>query len=107
MNKIKKLNIPDLRGGVNVLFACPFFISQLNGYFKTLKGIVHFYNTRDTKPECPDLYTEAEALAADCWPQPEVSANLNTAEMGDLGLTPEEEDAIVAFLRTLSDGYQP
>jgi cytochrome c peroxidase len=78
-----------------------------NGYFKTIRGIVHFYNTRDVKPECPDLYTEAEALAADCWPRPEVPANLNTAEMGDLGLTPEEEDAIVAFLRTLSDGYQP
>jgi cytochrome c peroxidase len=78
-----------------------------NGYFKTLRGIVHFYNTRDVKPVCPSLYTEAEALAADCWPQPEVSSNLNTAEMGDLGLTPEEEDAIVAFLRTLSDGYQP
>jgi cytochrome c peroxidase len=78
-----------------------------NGYFKTIRGIVHFYNTRDVKTKCPDLYTEAEALAADCWPRPEVSENLNTAEMGDLGLTPEEEDAIVAFLRTLSDGYQP
>jgi len=32
---------------------------------------------------------------------------LNTKEMGDLGLTPEEEDAIVAFLETLSDGYIP
>ena len=68
---------------------------------------MHFHNTRDVKPECPDLYTEAEALAADCWPPPEVPTNLNTAEMGDLGLTPEEEDAIVAFLRALSDGYQP
>ncbi len=24
-----------------------------NGYFKTLEGIVHFYNTRDVKPTCP------------------------------------------------------
>ena len=78
-----------------------------NGYFKSLEGIVHFYNTRDVKPECPGLYTEAEALAADCWPPPEVAENVNTDELGDLGLTSEEEAAIVAFLKTLSDGYVP
>jgi cytochrome c peroxidase len=78
-----------------------------NGYFKTLEGIVHFYNTRDVKPECPDPYTEAEALAADCWPPPEVAENVNKDELGDLGLTPDEEAAIVAFLKTLSDGFLP
>ena len=78
-----------------------------NGYFKTLEGIVHFYNTRDVKPVCPGLYTEAEALAADCWPAPEVAENVNTDELGDLGLTAEEEAAIVAFLKTLSDGFEP
>lgn len=76
-----------------------------NGYFKTLKGIVHFYNTRDVLPVCPGDYTEAEALDAGCWPAPEVAANVNMKELGDLKLTPEEEDAIVAFLKTLSDGY--
>ena len=36
-----------------------------NGYFKSLKGIVHFYNTRDVKPRCADPFTtEAEA-----WPR--------------------------------------
>jgi cytochrome c peroxidase len=78
-----------------------------NGYFKSLEGIVHFYNTRDTKPTCAGDYTEAQALAADCWPLPEVAENVNTDELGDLGLTPEEETAIVAFLKTLSDGYMP
>jgi len=78
-----------------------------NGYFKTLEGIVHFYNTRDVKPECPGLYTEAQALAANCWPAPEVAENVNTDELGDLGLTAEEEAAIVAFLKTLSDGFAP
>jgi cytochrome c peroxidase len=43
-----------------------------NGYFKTLEGIVHFYNTRDVLPECPGDYTEAEALDANCWPAPEI-----------------------------------
>jgi hypothetical protein len=40
-----------------------------------------------------------------CWPAPEVAENVNTAELGDLGLTAAEEAAIVAFLKTLSDGY--
>jgi len=78
-----------------------------NGYFKSLEGIVHFYNTRDVKPECPGPYTEAQALAADCWPAPEVAETVNQDELGDLGLTPEEEAAIVAFMKALSDGYQP
>jgi cytochrome c peroxidase len=78
-----------------------------NGYFKTLYGIVHFYNTRDLLPTCPGDYTETQALAANCWPAAEVAANMNKAELGDLGLTRAEEDAIVAFLKTLDDGYMP
>jgi len=77
-----------------------------NGYFKSLKSIVHFYNTRDTKPVCPDPFTkEADALALNCWPEPEVAANVNTSELGNLRLTDAQEDAIVAFMQTLSDGY--
>jgi cytochrome c peroxidase len=78
-----------------------------NGYFKTLEGVVNFYNTRDVKPVCPGDYTEAEALAANCWPAPEVTENVNRDELGDLGLTAEEESAIVAFLKTLSDSNVP
>jgi cytochrome c peroxidase len=79
-----------------------------NGYFKSLWGIVHFYNTRDVKPQCDNPFTtEADALSQDCWPAPEVAENVNMDELGNLGLTLEEEDAIVAFLTTLSDGYQP
>jgi cytochrome c peroxidase len=62
-----------------------------NGYFKSLEEIVHFYNTRDV-------------LGAG-WLPPEVGLNMNTAEMGNLGLNHGEELAIVAFLETLSDGY--
>jgi cytochrome c peroxidase len=78
-----------------------------NGYFKTLKGLVHFYNTRDVKPVCPGPYTEAEALAGGCWPPPEVEDNVNHTELGDLHLTPDQEASIVTFLKTLSDGYVP
>ena len=77
-----------------------------NGYFKSLKGIVHFYNTRDIKTRClDDFTTEADALAQNCWPAPEVVENVNTDELGDLGLTEDEEDAIVVFMKTLTDGY--
>ncbi len=56
-----------------------------NGVFKSLKEVVHFFNTRDILQ----------------WPSPEVNANINTT-VGNLGLTNSEEDAIVAFLSTLS-----
>jgi len=79
-----------------------------NGYFKTLKGLVNFYNTRDTKPRCKNpLTTEADALKQNCWPEPQITSNLNTTELGDLGLTDSEEDALVIFMQALSDGYNP
>lgn len=77
-----------------------------NGYFKSLWQIVHFYNTRDAKPPCVDDFTPVEdALAQGCWPRAEVGANVNTKELGDLKLTSSQEEAIVEFLKTLSDGF--
>ena len=102
-----KHKVPTLR---NVdLRPSPGFVKAYghNGYFKSLESIVHFYNTRDVLPECPGAYTDAAARAANCWPAPELSANLNEAELGNLKLSDREEAAIVAFLKTLSDGYQP
>ena len=82
-----------------------------NGYFKSLKRIVHFYNTRNTLPVCEptkkEPLTDKVAEMKGCWPLPELALNMNMTELGDLGLTSEEEDAIVAFLMTLSDGYMP
>jgi cytochrome c peroxidase len=79
-----------------------------NGYFKSLEGIVHFYNTRDAKPPCLNAFTtEEDALDQGCWPVPEVPVNVNTKELGNLHLTPAQEAAIVAFLATLTDGYAP
>jgi cytochrome c peroxidase len=78
-----------------------------NGYFKSLKRIVHFYNTRDVLPKCAADVTDAEAEMAGCWPAPEVALNVNMAELGNLGLTEEQEWALVEFMKTLSDGWQP
>jgi cytochrome c peroxidase len=66
---------------------------------------VHFYNTRDVLPTFPGAFTEAEALAAGCWPPPEVAENVNRDELGNLGLTEEEEADIVAFMKALSDDF--
>lgn len=103
-----KVKVPTLR---NVdMRPSPGFVKAFmhNGYFKSLKSVVHFYNTRDTKPRCNDQMTrDADAMRIDCWPAPEVEANLNKDEMGDLKLTDAEEDAIVAFMKSLTDGFQP
>ena len=74
-----------------------------NGYFKSLKEIVHFYNTRDLLARCEKRSDPKPG--ENCWPEPEVSSNVNKDELGNLGLTEREEEAIVAFMRTLSDGY--
>ena len=76
-----------------------------NGYFKSLEAIVHFYNTRDVLPTCDVSLHPGWVEGEDCWPAPEYATNMNTAELGDLKLSPRQEAAIVAFLKTLSDGY--
>ena len=110
-NTLGKMKVPTLRNVDKRPW--PGFIKSYmhNGFFKTLEGVVHFYNTRDVLQRCedipgiPELITEEVALAYDCWPDAEVPINVNVEEMGDLGLTPGEERALVAFMETLSDGY--
>ncbi|MDD2266723.1 cytochrome c peroxidase [Sulfuricurvum sp.] len=80
-----KFKTPTLR---NVELTGPY---MHNGVFTTLKQVVSFYNTRDSDPAR--------------WGTPEVAENVNKDFIGDLKLTNEEEDAIVAFLMTLTDGY--
>jgi len=75
-----------------------------NGYFTSLKAIVHFYNTRDALPRCQP-HDPGEGTS--CWPAPETTDNMNTTKMGHLGLTDAEEDAIVSFMQTLTDGFTP
>lgn len=78
-----QFKVPSLR---NVEVSAPYFH---NGFFTTLEEVVHFYNRRDVEN----------------FPVPEITATVNHREMGNLKLTAQEEKAIVAFLKTLTDGY--
>ncbi|MBN1641951.1 MAG: hypothetical protein JXA09_12015 [Anaerolineae bacterium] len=69
-----------------------------NGGFETLKEITHFYNTRDVPGALPK---------GQDWPMPEVPETINVDELGNLGLRDKDEDALVEFMKTLSDGYRP
>lgn len=80
-----KFKVPTLR---NIALTPPY---MHNGLMMTLREVVDFYNTRDTRTD---------------WGPAEVAENLNTEELGNLGLTNDEVDAIVAFMLTLTDGYQ-
>ncbi|MGR9043812.1 MAG: cytochrome-c peroxidase [Gammaproteobacteria bacterium] len=96
-NEIGKHKVMSLR---NIEVTPPY---GHNGVFRTLEQIVHFYNTRDTLGWVEDNNDPGFSVTG--WPSPEVSQNVNTDELGHLGLTPEEELALVAFLKTLTDGY--
>lgn len=91
MPELGKQKVPTLRNVGKAPYAGFVKAFGHNGYFKSLAEIVHFYNTRDVES----------------WPAPEIPVNVNTDELGNLGLTAEEEAAIVAFLNTLTDGYSP
>ncbi len=80
-----KFKVPTLR---NVAVTGPY---MHNGFFNTLEEVLDFYNTRDTDRK---------------WPAPEVAANVNDEEMGDLNLSREELQDLIAFLNTLTDGYR-
>jgi len=88
-----KVKIPSLR---NCAVTAPY---THNGYHQTLREVIEFNNTRDL----PDAG----------WPEAEVPETVHRHPMampgtlGRLGLTDQEIDNLVAFLNTLTDGYQP
>ena len=56
-----------------------------NGYLKSLKEAVHFYNTRDALPHCK-AGDPGEKVT--CWPAPEHPETMNRRQLGNLGLHP-------------------
>lgn len=89
-----------------------------NGVLTSLQQVVDFYNTRDALRTCtaaevavlqPAQYGSYDPdgtgplAAAGCWPAPEYPRNLDTKQMGNLGLTDAQVNAIVAYLRAMND----
>ena len=100
--------VPGLR---NVARTAPY---MHNGYFSGLREVVEFYVTRETHPDkWYPIGADGSVTKYDDLPDA-YKANVNTEEapydrtLGDAPrLDPQEIDAVVAFLRTLSDGYAP
>lgn len=80
LEEIGKFKEPTLR---NIANTAPYFH---NGVFATLEEVVTFYNRRD------ELGFDAE-----------VEENVNEGELGKLGLTADQEQKLVLFMRTLTD----
>ncbi len=90
-----KFRVPTLR---NIELTPPY---MHNGVLQTLEQVVNFYNTRDSN-QC--YGANADPLV-NCWPEPEMDMNMDISSMGDLLLTEQEEADLVAFLKTLTDGF--
>jgi len=100
--------VPSLR---NVALTAPYFH---NGRFQTLREALGFYVRRDTNPEeWYPLGSDGLVHKFDDLP-PQYVGNVNTTEVpynrhpGEApALSPAEIDDVIAFLQTLTDGYQP
>jgi len=77
-----KFKVPSLR---NIAITGPY---MHNGVFDTLEEVLDFYSDRDASGIIP-----------------EVADNVNSDELGALGLNAQEKADIIAFLKTLTDGY--
>lgn len=82
--------VPTLR---NITRTAPY---MHNGVFADLRTAVEFYNDRDSNPQRWAAFGPVE-----------VPETVNREELGDLKLTTGEIDALMAFLATLDDGWQP
>jgi cytochrome c peroxidase len=98
-----------------------------NGVFKSLQEVVHFYNKRNIAVNSSgqelafDLRKSPPAGYTSLFPPPEVLDNVqnvagvtpsqataateSNGQVGNLQLTAQQEQDLVNFLTTLSDGY--
>jgi len=77
--------VPSLR---NVAVRAPYFH---NGGFPSLGSVILFYNSNSL---------------GQVFGPPEVNANVNTTQVGNLGLNDQQTSDLIAFLQTLTDGYK-
>ena len=95
-----KFRVPTLR---NVAVTAPY---MHNGALQTLEQVVRFYSDRDDKRCYPET-TVLTLSETNCWPEPEVGDNMDITFTGSLFLSDTQINDLVAFLQTLTDGYQP
>ena len=83
-----------------------------NGVFKTLQEVLDFYNFRDTDPQ--KVYPRDGAvqkyndLPKRYWVNIDVADPPFDRHLGDKpAMTAQDEADIIAFLKTLTDGYEP
>ncbi len=86
MGKFKTPTLRNIAKGNNKRF-------MHNGAFTSLEQVVDFYNTRD------------DSKSSNRWPKPEYDDNLQKGWMGNQGLSKRQVNAIVAFMKTLNDGW--
>ncbi len=81
--EIGQFKVPSLR---NVALTAPYLH---NGSIKTLREVMEFYNKRDLEPER--------------WGVTNYPETMNHEDMGDLGLTDQEVDDLVALMAAFTD----
>jgi cytochrome c peroxidase len=65
---------------------------------------VPYAPTADGQMQTMTVRNAGTTEKVNCWPRPEVPNNIDMT-VGNLGLTDHEEDLIVTFMQTLTDGY--
>ncbi|MEN8865063.1 MAG: cytochrome c peroxidase [Akkermansiaceae bacterium] len=83
LGELGQFKVPSLR---NVALTAPYLH---NGSIKTLKEVMEFYNKRDLEPER--------------WGVTNYPGTVNHEDMGDLGLTDQEVDDLVALMDAFTD----
>jgi cytochrome c peroxidase len=83
-----------------------------NGVYHTLQQVMDFYDFRDTAPQ--KIYARGadgsvrkfDDLPPRYWSNVDVTDPPFDRKMGDpAAMTPQDESDIIAFLKTLTDGY--
>jgi cytochrome c peroxidase len=84
-----------------------------NGVYHTLQQVMDFYNFRDTAPQKVYQHDAAgtvrkfDDLPQRYWGNIDVADPPFDRKLGDpVAMTPQDEDDIIAFLKTLTDGYR-
>jgi cytochrome c peroxidase len=94
-----KFKVPSLR---NVAVTAPY---MHNGVFRDLRTVILFYNKYNSKKKSRQINPETGAR----WAPPEVAENIDMEKLQTgPGLDDQRVDALVAFLKTLTDKrYEP